>query len=55
MAVVMHDIEGYKHEEIARAFCVPVGTVKSRLSRARQALRDDLTRGGRRHAEEDWR
>lgn len=55
MAVIMHDIEGFKHEEIAEVFGVPVGTAKSRLSRARQALRDDLTGGNRRPAEEDWR
>jgi len=55
MTFVMHDIEGYKHHEIAEAFDAPVGTVKSRLSRARQALRDDLTGGARRPSEEDWR
>lgn len=55
MAVILHDIEGYKHEEIAAAFGIPVGTAKSRLSRAHQALRDDLTRGHRHPAEEDWR
>jgi RNA polymerase sigma-70 factor (ECF subfamily) len=55
MTFVMHDIEGYKHNEIAAIFDAPTGTIKSRLSRARQALRDDLTGGARRPAEEDWR
>jgi RNA polymerase sigma-70 factor, ECF subfamily len=55
MTVVLHDIEGYKHEEIAETFGIPVGTAKSRLSRAHQALRDDLAGGHRRPAEEDWR
>jgi RNA polymerase sigma-70 factor (ECF subfamily) len=55
MAVIMHDIEGYKHEEIAEIFGIPTGTAKSRLSRAHKALRDDLAGGKRRPAEEDWR
>jgi RNA polymerase sigma-70 factor (ECF subfamily) len=52
---VMYDVEGYKHHEIAEIFGVPVGTIKSRLSRARQALRHELAGGKRRPAEEDWR
>jgi RNA polymerase sigma-70 factor (ECF subfamily) len=36
---VMHDIEGFKHHEIADALGVPVGTSKARLSRAREQLR----------------
>jgi RNA polymerase sigma-70 factor (ECF subfamily) len=55
MTFVMHDVEGYKHHEIGAIFDVPVGTVKSRLSRARQALREELTGGKRGLAEEDWR
>jgi len=39
---VMHDIEGYKHEEIARALGVAAGTSKSQLSRARAQLREEL-------------
>ena len=55
MTLIMHDIEGYKHHEIAEIFDAPTGTIKSRLSRARSALRDDLAGGSRRPAEEDWR
>lgn len=55
IAVVMHDVEGYKHREIAEIFGAPVGTIKSRLSRAHHALREELTGGARRPAEEDWR
>ena len=41
-ALVLHDIEGYTHQEIATMSGIAVGTVKSRLTRARQALRRDL-------------
>jgi RNA polymerase sigma-70 factor (ECF subfamily) len=39
---VMHDIEGYKHEEIAAALGVQTGTSKAQLSRARAKLREAL-------------
>ena len=39
---VMHDVEGYKHEEIADVLGVAVGTSKARLSRARALLRQAL-------------
>ena len=37
--LVMHDIEGYTHAEIAEILGVPEGTCKSRLSAARAQLR----------------
>lgn len=36
--VVLHDVSGYRHDEIAAILDVPDGTVKSRLSRARRKL-----------------
>ena len=39
---VMHDVEGYTHEEIANALGVAEGTCKSRLSVARAQLREKL-------------
>lgn len=39
-------IEGLQYEEAAAILAIPVGTVRSRLSRARQALRDALEEGG---------
>src|SRR5205809_6398449 len=39
---VMHDVEGYTHEEIAAALNVEVGTSKAQLSRARAKLREAL-------------
>lgn len=40
--LIMHDIEGYTHAEIAEILGVPEGTSKSRLSAARAQLRQDL-------------
>lgn len=39
---VMHDIEGYKHEEIAEMMGLAVGTTKAQLHRARKLLREVL-------------
>ena len=44
--VLLCDLEGTSCEEAARRLGWPVGTVKSRLSRARARLRDRLTRRG---------
>lgn len=38
MVIVMCDIEGYSYEEIADFVDIPVGTVRSRLHRARKVL-----------------
>jgi RNA polymerase sigma-70 factor, ECF subfamily len=41
---VLHDIEGYRHEEIAEMLGLATGTSKSQLHRARMALRAHLDR-----------
>ena len=41
--VVLHDIEGLPHDEIARITGVPEGTVRSRLFHARQQLQAELS------------
>ena len=42
VVVVMHDIEGVPHDEIARVLGVSTGTVRSRLFYARQILQSEL-------------
>ena len=42
MVFVMHDVEGYTHQEIGAALDVATGTSKARLFRARRLLREEL-------------
>ncbi len=44
--LVLCHLEGLRHDEVAKRLGCPVGTVESRLSRAREQLRDRLTRRG---------
>ncbi len=43
---VLHDVEGFKHREIAALLGVTAGTSKAQLHRARMALRAYLGEGG---------
>lgn len=43
MVLVLHDVEGMKHHEIAERLGIPVGTTKSQLFRARRMLRELLS------------
>jgi RNA polymerase sigma factor (sigma-70 family) len=42
--LVLHDIEGYRHDEIAAMLGTAVGTTKAQLHRARRLLRERLER-----------
>jgi len=42
VAIVLHDLQGLSYEDIARITRCRIGTVKSRLNRARLALKDML-------------
>jgi len=44
IVVVLRDLEGLAYDEIAAALELPVGTVRSRLHRARMDLKDKLER-----------
>lgn len=42
MAVILRDIRGLSYEEIAEIMGLPMGTVKSRISRARNQLKQEI-------------
>lgn len=43
--VILHDIQGFEHEELAKMLGCAFGTSKSQLHKARQVLRRLLTSG----------
>jgi RNA polymerase sigma-70 factor (ECF subfamily) len=43
MVILLRDLQDIAYEDVARLLDIPVGTVKSRLHRARQALKARLT------------
>ena len=45
-AVVMRDIQGFSYEEISEVLQINIGTVKSRISRGREKLREYLYASG---------
>jgi RNA polymerase sigma-70 factor (ECF subfamily) len=49
VAVLLVDVEEYSYEEAARLLDVPIGTIRSRLARARYQLQDRLREYAREH------
>ena len=45
--IVLHDLEGLAYKEIAVVIGIPIGTVMSRLARARARLRAEITAADR--------
>jgi RNA polymerase sigma-70 factor (ECF subfamily) len=46
-AVVLYDLQGLSYQEVADSLEVPIGTVRSRLSRGRKILQKSLWRHAR--------
>jgi RNA polymerase sigma-70 factor, ECF subfamily len=44
--LVLYDLRGFSYEEVAEVLSLPLGTVKSRLNRARHALKEEIARRG---------
>lgn len=44
--IILRDINGLSYQEIANVLSIEVGTVKSRLNRAREALKKELIKNG---------
>ena len=42
VVLIMRDVEGFDYQQMADVLGLPLGTLKSRLFRARIALRDQL-------------
>ena len=40
--IILCDLEGFKYEEMAKILDIPIGTVRSRLHRARNILKEKL-------------
>ena len=53
--ILLCDIEGFTYEEIASIIDVPIGTVRSRLFRARNLLKEKLTSYAHEHGYTDIR
>lgn len=45
-AILLRDVLGFQYEEMARTLDVPIGTVRSRLARARESLSQFLSKRG---------
>lgn len=53
--ILLCDIEDFKYEEIAEILGIPIGTVRSRLHRARNMLKEKLKLYAEEHGYKDYR
>jgi len=53
--VLLCDVEGFTYEEISKIIDVPIGTVRSRLFRARNMLKDKLKNYAKKYGYKDKR
>jgi len=53
--ILLCDIEGFTYEEISKIIDIPIGTVRSRLFRARNMLKERLTKYAAEHGYKDKR
>lgn len=51
--ILLCDVEGFKYDEIAKIVNIPIGTVRSRLHRARNMLKEQLQEYARKMGYED--
>lgn len=51
--LVLRDIEGWSYKQLASALRIPIGTVMSRLARARQCLRGEIAKGQRKESQNE--
>jgi RNA polymerase sigma-70 factor, ECF subfamily len=54
-AILLVGLEGMRYDEVARVLDIPVGTVRSRLSRGRHMLRKMIDEGLRMTPREQWK
>ena len=53
--ILLCDIEGFTYEEISKIIDIPIGTVRSRLFRARNMLKERLAKYAEEHGYKDKR
>jgi len=53
--LLLSDVEGFTYEEISKIVDVPIGTVRSRLFRARNLLKDKLKAYAEKRGFHDYR
>ena len=53
--LLLSDVEGFTYEEISKIIDVPIGTVRSRLFRARNMLKDKLKGYAQKKGYKDYR